>query len=201
MIAHLDGKLIYKSPEYIIVDVNGVGYRAQVPLSTFYELPDTDARVRLTIYTHIREDLFQLYGFLTQREREIFQLLINVSGVGPRLALNILSGIEAGELCRALSEGDTERLNRIPGVGMKTAERLIVELKTKFSTRFPSVGRAVETVGEERRLLEDATSALVNLGYHKPVAEKAVKGASRTLGSQVSIEKLLREALKTLSKP
>jgi len=151
MIAHIKGKIIYKSPESVVVDVSGVGYEVYIPLSTYYKLPDTEEYISLNTYTHIREDALQLYGFLTQREKEIFQLLISVSGVGPKLARNILSGIPAEDLISAISSGDIARLRSIPGVGGKTAERLVLELKDKMRKAIREHGEGVGVPAEMDR--------------------------------------------------
>src|SRR3972149_7075037 len=149
MIAHIKGKIIYKSPESVVVDVSGVGYEVYIPLSPYYKLPDTEEYISLNTYTHIREDALQLYGFLTQREKEIFQLLISVSGIGPKLARNILSGIPAEALISAISSGDIARLRSIPGVGGKTAERLVLELKDKMRKAIREHGEGVGVPAEK----------------------------------------------------
>jgi len=201
MIAQIYGKLIHKSIDYIIVDVNGMGYRIHVPLSTFYQLPEIDNTLKLNIYTYVREDLFHLYGFFTLEEKDLFQLLISVSGIGPRLAINILSGIPASDLCQALTEGDVRKLCATPGVGRKTAERMVVDLRDKIGKMphrdEPSVVMEEDGKGIER----DVISALVNLGYKKVVAEKALEKVKNTEDTDtLVIEDLLKEALKVLSK-
>lgn len=201
MIAQIHGILVHKSLDHLIVDVNGVGYKVHIPLSTFYQLPEIDSTVKLNTYTHVREDLLQLYGFFTRQERDIFQLLIGVSGIGPRLAINILSGIPVWDLCKALSEGNVSRLSAAPGVGKKTAERMVLELRDKigtipFSEKPPIAGETDR--GEVER---DVISALINLGYKKAVAEKALETAKNTLKTDTSVlEDLLKEALRVLSK-
>ncbi len=201
MIAQIQGKLVHKSPDYLIIDVNGVGYEVHTPLSTFYQLPDIDSTIRLNTYTHIREDLLQLYGFLTMVEKDLFQLLIGVSGIGPRLAVNILSGIPGSDLCEALSEGDVRKLCATPGIGKKTAERMVVELKDKIgrvslSDEPPATGK-----GDHEEIEEDVVSALVNLGYKKAAAERALGKAKNFMtGDTLIVEDLLKEALKVLSK-
>jgi Holliday junction DNA helicase RuvA len=197
MIAQICGRLTHKSPEEIIIDCNGVGYGVRVPLSTFYELPDIGAEVVLRIHTHVREDALHLYGFATSKEKELFGLLIGVSGVGPRLAINVLSGIATHDLERALQEGDLLSLTRIPGVGRKTAERMLVELKDKVSA--PGAGAAIGIVMRDGKV-KDALSALVNLGYQKGIAEEAVRNCVRQHGEELSLEELLKESLRLLAK-
>ena len=197
MIAQICGRLAHKSPEEIIIDCNGVGYGVRVPLSTFYELPDIGAEVVLRIHTHVREDALHLYGFATSKEKELFGLLIGVSGVGPRLAINVLSGIATHDLERALQEGDLLSLTRIPGVGRKTAERMVVELKDKVS----ATGAGVTTgIAMRDGKVKDALSALVNLGYQKGIAEEAVRNCVRQHGEELSLEELLKESLRLLVK-
>ena len=200
MIARISGILIQKSVTHCVVDVHGTGYRIIVPLSTFYELPKEDQPVVLHVHTHVREDAISLYGFHTREEREVFQMMISVSGIGPKLAVNILSGIAAGELVRAVTEEDLKRLTGIPGVGKKTAERMILELKDKAA----KLGRDDVTVctvavktGDQVK--EDALSALVNLGYKgsavKDVVDRIMKEAPET----PSLDQLLKQALRTLA--
>ena len=197
MIAQICGRLAHKSPEEIIVDCNGVGYGVRVPLSTFYELPEVGEEVILRVHTHVREDALHLYGFLTGKEKELFGLLIGVSGVGPRLAINVLSGIATHNLEQALQEGDLLSLTRIPGVGRKTAERMLVELKDKVSA--PGAGAATG-VPMRDGMVKDALSALVNLGYQRGIAEEAVRDIMRQHGEELSLEELLKESLRLLAK-
>lgn len=196
MIASIKGILSYKSISHIIVDVQGIGYRIMVPLSTFYELPDIGQSVELNIHTHVREDLINLFGFITPKEKEIFQLMVSISGIGPRLAINILSGISADELTRALSAGNAGKLVSVPGVGRKTAERMIVELKDRVVKI-----SAVETLSEveDEPIKEDALSALINLGYKSATAQKAVDEAFEKFEDERTLELLLTESLKILS--
>jgi Holliday junction DNA helicase RuvA len=197
MIAQICGRLAHKSPAEIIVDCNGVGYGVRVPLSTFYELPEIGEEVVLRIHTHVREDALHLYGFLTGKEKELFGLLIGVSGVGPRLAINVLSGIATHDLERALQEGDLLSLTRIPGVGRKTAERMLLELKDKVS----ALGAGAATgIAMRDGKVKDALSALVNLGYQKGIAEEAVRNCVRQQGEELSLEELLKESLRLLAK-
>ncbi len=200
MIAFLEGRLLSKSPDYLIVSTQGIGYQVAVPLSSFYDLPETEQMVRLHIYTHVREDAIQLFGFLTAEEKEIFLLLLGVSGIGPKVALNILSGISSLELAQALLAENSARIQRIPGVGKKTADRIVLELKDKI--RKLSLGPApisVRKPGEESPW-EDALSALLNLGYPRAVAEKAIEHIKNQTEGKISLEDLLRMALKSLSR-
>jgi holliday junction DNA helicase RuvA len=200
MIAFLEGRLLFKSPESIIVSTQGIGYEVSVPLSSFYDLPDIDEEVRLHIYTHVREDAIQLFGFLTPGEKEIFLLLLGVSGIGPKVAINILSGISSEEFCRALLEEDSGRIQRIPGVGKKTSERLVLELRDKIKkvTAGP-LPPPVRTIADRARL-EDALSALVNLGYVRALAERTLEQIKKETEGPISLEDLLRKALKSLSR-
>ncbi len=196
MIAQISGTLAQKIPGEVIVDVAGVGYQVLIPLSVFYQLPEIGAPLSLQIYTHVREDALQLFGFLDLAEKQMFVLLIGVSGIGPKLAINILSGITAAELKRALREGDQNRLVAIPGVGRKLAERLIVELKDRMATLAPVEAETGRADGASQLVL-DAVSALVNLGYKKPDAEKLVREVVKR-GAE-SLESVLKESLRHLS--
>ncbi|UCD84629.1 MAG: Holliday junction branch migration protein RuvA [Deltaproteobacteria bacterium] len=200
MIALLTGKLVYKCFEYLIVNVGGVGYQVQIPLSTFYKVPQNDSEVSLHIYTHVREDALQLFGFLTPEEKGIFQLLVGVSGIGPRLARNILSGIPAEELRQALSSGDRGRLSAIPGVGRKTAERLVLELKDKI----PGMSRDEVTVPEGEaghlQVMDDVLSALVNLGYRTGEVKKALDRVGREGKEEADFEHLFKDTLRFLAR-
>ena len=200
MIARISGILIQKSVTHCVVDVHGTGYRIIVPLSTFYELPKEDQPVVLHVHTHVREDAISLYGFHTREEREVFQMMISVSGIGPKLAVNILSGIAAGELVKAVTEEDLKRLTSIPGVGKKTAERMILELKDKAA----KLGRddvTVRTVAVKTgdQVKEDALSALVNLGYKGSVVKDIVDRIMRKAPETPSLDQLLKQALRTLA--
>jgi Holliday junction DNA helicase RuvA len=200
MIAFLEGRILSKSPEYIIVSVQGIGYQVAVPLSSFYELPAIEQGVRLHIYTHVRQDAIQLFGFLTAEEKEIFLLLLGVSGIGPKVALNILSGISSLELSQALLAENSARIQRIPGVGKKTAERIVLELKDKIKKLTPGPLPSLVRKSEEEGPWEDALSALVNLGYPKAVAEKVLGQIKNQTEESISLEDLLRMALKSLSR-
>lgn len=196
MIARLTGKLAYKSPEYLVLDVNGVGYQVFVPLSTFYELPEKGDIVSLQIYTAVREDAIELYGFLTLEEREIFKLLLTVSKIGPKLARNILSGISVTELKNALLSANVLKLNAIPGIGQKMAERLVLELKDKVPSTL--ITREVEEISPDEKVA-DALSALMNLGYKRNLAEQAIKRAISEIGAESSLEEIIRASLKYFS--
>jgi holliday junction DNA helicase RuvA len=199
MIAYLSGTLFSKNPQSVVVDINGVGYQIFIPLSTFYRLPDEANTVSLHIYTHVRQDTLQLFGFQTETEKQIFLLLISVSGIGPRVALNILSGMGFEELLSAIVRADSERISSIPGVGIKTSQRIILELKEKASKLAEGIGEIPEQRVEirDRETYEDALSALINLGYPSKSAKKALETALQT-DHEMNIETLLKEALQNL---
>ncbi|MBK9316526.1 MAG: Holliday junction branch migration protein RuvA [Acidobacteria bacterium] len=202
MIARITGKLIQKLPNVIIVDVNGVGYELTVPLSTFYVLGDVGSVVGLNVHTHVREDALLLYGFSTDQEKRLFLMLISVSGIGPRLAITILSGLGTEELIQAIRLGDLPRLVAIPGVGKKTAERLVVELKDKVTSLAVTQASPQSTAGIAQSgagMRDDVVSALVNLGYVKAVAEKAVGSAVRE-NADADFTTVLKLSLRMLSK-
>ena len=197
MIAHLKGHLIYKSPEHTVVDVNGVGYKVFTPLSTYYSLPKQGESISLRIHTRVREDELKLFGFLTKEEQTIFEKLITINKVGPKLALGILSGMSPADLLTAIKNNDAARLSAIPGVGKKTAERLALEMKDKLS----DLGLEMEHRPDPSYpvgFYEDALSALVNLGYKKPQAEKALKSAYNINGPDSLLEDLIKESLNKL---
>jgi Holliday junction DNA helicase RuvA len=196
VIAQISGTLAQKIPGEIIVDVGGVGYQVLIPLNVFYQLPEIGGAISLQIHTHVREDALQLFGFNDFAEKQIFLLLIGVSGIGPKLAINILSGIPAEELARALREGDQLRLVAIPGVGRKLAERMIVELKDKLATLAPAGAESAKPEGASQLML-DAVSALVNLGYKRAEAEKMVREVLKR--GDRSLENVLKESLRLLS--
>ena len=200
MIARLRGKLLEKQPNRIVVDVGGVGYDVAVPLSTFYGLGEAGADVALRVHTHVREDALALYGFATALELDLFERLIGISGIGPKLALAVLSGIEVADLVRAVYVGDVARLTAIPGVGKKTAERIGLELKDKLpktmAGELTSDTDSGVPGGEMRR---DLLSALLNLGYHRPLAEKAVDAALARMTSP-TFESALKQALRELAR-
>ncbi len=195
VIAHLRGRLLRKDPQEAVVDVGGVGYRLTIPLSTFYRLGEAGEEVSLLVHTHVREDVLALFGFLTAGEQGLFERLIAVSGVGPKLAVNILSGIEAPELVEALRTSDVTRLTRIPGVGKKTAERLVLELKDKMEALTAPTEAPLAPRGGPK---DDLLSALIHLGYSRPEAERAVDRALREDG-RGRFEDLLRRTLRLLS--
>ncbi len=202
MIAYLSGKLLEKQTNTVIIDVGGVGYEVSIPLSTFYELGEVGSDVQLRIYTHVREDAIQLFGFKTNRERELYLRLLSVQGIGAKSGITMLSGMSADEIIMAIRTDDLARLTSIPGVGRKTAERLVIELRDKVG-ELASAGSL--PLDAERPTLpadavfEDALSALVNLGYQRNAAEKAVKQAAQE-GTEMSVQKLLRRSLQVLAK-
>ena len=206
MIAHLSGTLLAKHATTVILDVGGVGYEVTIPLSTFYDLEDTGANVALRIYTHVREDALQLFGFKTARERELFLKLITVSGIGPKLGITMLSGMSADEIIASIRTNNLARLTSIPGIGRKTAERLVIELRDKIAAlsspaleeELAAQAGAGAAVSEDAAR-DDALSALINLGYQKAAAEKAIIAAIQE-GGDVSVEMILRRALRTLAR-
>ena len=195
MIAHLSGTLLDKQVQRLIVDVNGVGYDVHVPLSTFYGVGDVGAQVSLRIHTHVREESLQLFGFATVLEQLLFERLIGISGIGPKVALAVLSGIEPADLIRAIRGGDLARLTSIPGVGRKTAERVVVELKDRIAKLTVDPGASIPAPGDAVR--DDLLSALANLGYQRAAAEKAVDRVFDKASSR-EFEPLLRDVLKSL---
>jgi len=206
MIAHLNGNLLAKHATTVILEVGGVGYEVTIPLSTFYELEDAGSQVRLHIYTHVREDALQLYGFKSIRERELFLRLISVSGIGPKLAISMIGIMSADEIIASIRTNNLARLTSIPGVGKKTAERLVIELRDKIAAlSSPALEEAFAAQGHrgaatsEDALRDDALSALVNLGYQKAAAEKAITAAMQE-GSELSVESILRRSLRQLAR-
>jgi Holliday junction DNA helicase RuvA len=204
MIAHLSGTLLSKNPNSVIVDVSGVGYEVNIPVSTFYELEETGTNVKLRIYTHVKEDALQLYGFKTLRERELFINFISVSGIGPKLGIALLSGMSADELIASIKTNNLARLTLIPGVGKKTAERLIVDLREKMTALSTSqtdenAGTRPETAeaSTEDSVRSQALSGLMNLGYQRSAAEKAID-AALSEGGDVSVESVLKRSLRKL---
>ena len=195
MIARLTGKLAVKNPDEIVLDVGGVGYQVFIPLSTFYELPERGDVLTLQIHTAIRENAFELFGFLTAKEKEVFKLLLSVTKIGPKLAQNILSGIACDELTTAIASSDIIRLRGIPGIGQKTAERIILELKDKVP-KAQAAGQEAALPGE---LFDDALSALLNLGYKRQNAERAVKRAINEAGRDTHLEEIIRLSLKYMA--
>jgi holliday junction DNA helicase RuvA len=199
MIAHLRGRLLEKHPNRVIVDVNGVGYDVHVPLSTFYEMAEPGEEIALRIHTHVREDALLLYGFATPLELQIFERLISVSGIGPKLALAVLSGIEPNELVSAIRTANVARLTGIPGIGKKIAERIGLELKDKMASFVAAEMAASHTTATGETLRDDVLSALMNLGYHRPLAERAVDSAIKK-SSGSSFESVLKYALRELAR-
>lgn len=205
MIAHLSGTLLAKQATSVILDVGGVGYEVTIPVTTFYDMEDAGALISLRIYTHVREDALQLFGFKTARERELFMLLISVTGIGPKSGIAMLSGLSAAEIITAIRTNNLARLTSIPGVGRKTAERLVIELRdrmTALSSPALDEDLAIPEAGappSEDSLREDALSALSNLGYQKAAAEKAVTQALAE-GGDLSLDLLLRRSFRYLSK-
>lgn len=198
MIAHLRGRLLEKHPNQVIVDTGGVGYDVIIPISTFSALPETGAEVQLRIHTHVREDAISLFGFSTADEKGLFERLISVSGIGPKLAITVLSGLAAGDLVSAIRAGQVDRLVRIPGVGKKTAERMVLELREKLEgiagTPQP---QAAAQAGAMSAVEQDVLSALVNLGCARPQAEAAIRKA-KAAGMPQEFEPLFRKSMESL---
>ncbi len=203
MIAFLSGKLLEKTANTVIVDVAGVGYEVSIPLSTFYELGETGSDISLRIYTHVREDAIQLFGFKTSRERDLYLKLISVQGVGARSGITMLSGMNADEIIAAIRTDNLAKLTAIPGVGRKTAERLVIELRDKVgelsfaSAAGETASSSAGVAGDD--VFDDALSALLNLGYQRAAAEKAVQQVRRE-GVEANVQKILRAALQRLAK-
>ena len=200
MIAFLRGPLLRKTTQSIIIDAGGIGYEVFIPLSTYYSLPETEEKVSLHIYTHVRDDALLLFGFQTTLEKDLFLMLISVSGIGPKLALNILSGIGPQELIEAIASGDSLRLQAIPGIGKKTSERISLELKDRALKAIGDQEVSVPALsgGQESLIMDDALSALINLGYSARSGTMAIKKA-QSLRSNIRLEELIREALKILA--
>ncbi|HXI61997.1 MAG TPA: Holliday junction branch migration protein RuvA [Pyrinomonadaceae bacterium] len=207
MIAHLSGTLLSKQPTAAIIDVGGVGYEVSIPVSTFYELGENGSPAQLRVYTHVSQDAIRLYGFKTARERELFLQLISVNGVGPALAIKLLSGMNADEMIAAIRTNNLVRLVAIPGVGRKTAERLVVDLRDKIAAlsspaleeEFAAKAAASGSASSPDSMRDDAMSALANLGYQRAAAEKAIKNAIDE-GGELSVEVVLRRSLRSLAK-
>lgn len=201
MIALLSGKIAHKGVSHIVVEVQGIGYRVFIPLTTFYELPEMGETVTLHIHTSVRDDAINLFGFYSRQERELFQLMISVSGIGPKVAMNILSGISSSELLEAISAGNLARLVTIPGIGKKMAERLILELrekvKKKISMEAAGAADARRKINDE--MMEDVLSALVNLGYKTNAARDALTKAASDAGDQLVMDQLLKKTLQILA--
>lgn len=195
MIGFLRGRVLEKRPNQVILEVQGVGYDVNIPLSTFYLLPDPPAEAQLHIHTHVREDALALYGFLTQGEKKVFEKLMSVSGIGPRLAVTILSGLEVQELVSAIRRNDLVKLTHIPGVGRKTAERIVLELRDKLAEA--EAERAAAPSGLSA-VQEDVLSALLNLGYQRAAAERALSRAAEQADGTAPFDALLKRALQLL---
>ena len=195
MIARLKGTLVEKTPTRLIVDVAGVGYDVLVPLSTFYGIGDAGADITLRVHTHVREDVIALYGFGSAIEQDLFERLIGISGIGPKLALAVLSGIDAGELVRAIRSQDVARLTKIPGIGKKTAERIGLELKDRLPAALQPAGASVAQGAAGDQLRDDLLSALTNLGYQRAPAEKAIDAALKKT-PDAPFEQQLRDILR-----
>jgi Holliday junction DNA helicase RuvA len=201
MIALISGKIVYKGISNVIVDVQGVGYRVFIPLTTFYELPEAGQIITLHVHTNVKQDAINLFGFHTIQERDLFQLMISVSGIGPKMSMNILSGISARELLNAISGGHVEKLVKIPGVGKKMAERLVLELKEKVVKKMMMDESPEAGVGPDAGdiIAEDVLSALVNLGYKNNIAKEALDKALRSSEEELGMDKLLKKTLKFLA--
>ena len=206
MIAHLSGTLLSKEPNLVVVDVGGVGYEVTIPLSTFYELGDERSHAQLLIYTHVKEDALQLYGFKTASERKLFVHFISVSGVGPKLGVALLSHMKADELIESIKSNNLVKLTQIPGIGRKTAERLVVDLLEKMTML--SATQVEEQTGARPQTTQlsaqdtvraDALSALLNLGYQRSGAEKAIDAALGE-GGDITVESVLRRSLRNLAR-
>jgi len=201
MIAALTGRLAGKTPSHITLDVQGVGYEVFIPLSTFYALPDLDESTSLKIYTHLRDDAIQLFGFLTAQEKEVFILLTGISGIGPKLALSVLSALSVPDLIAAVQAGDVDKLATVPGIGKKSAGRIALELKDKVARLHPAaIPTSDVTSGPTDRLQEDALSALVNLGYRATEAKEVLKRLAYAQSRPMTLRDLIRDALKDLAR-
>ena len=197
MIGFLRGRIADKQPNTLIVDVQGVGYEVHVPLSTFYDVGDVGAEITLRVYTHVREDALQLYGFLTELERQLFERLIGVSGIGPKLAISVLSGMDPRDVLTAVQRGDVARLTGIPGIGKKTSERIVLELRDRLAQMAGGPPADAVPVNGADRLRGDLLSALQNLGYHRPQAEKAIDSSLHSM-ADATFEQALKAALREL---
>jgi Holliday junction DNA helicase RuvA len=201
MIAALTGRLAAKTPSHITLDVQGVGYEVFIPLSTFYALPDLNESTSLKIYTHLRDDAIQLFGFLTAQEKEVFILLTGISGIGPKLTLSVLSALSIADLIAAVQAGDVDKLATVPGIGKKSAGRIALELKDKVARLHPAATQTLDvTSGPANQLQEDALSALVNLGYRAAEAKEVLKRMTYARPNQMALRDLIREALKDLAR-
>lgn len=201
MIASLTGRLAFKAPTHLTLDVQGVGYDVLIPLSTYYGLPDLNASLSLNIHTHVREDAIQLFGFSSRQEKETFLLLTTVSGVGPKTALGILSALPVADLVSAIHASDVEKLETVPGIGKKSAGRLVLELKDKLGKLHPGLSASAQGSGNTHEsLVEDALSALTNLGYRPQDAREALKRVRQERPAMLSLQELIRHSLKELAR-
>jgi holliday junction DNA helicase RuvA len=200
MIARLTGTLVTKAVDHVVLDVHDVGYRVFIPLSTYYDLPESNVSVSLLIHTYVREDSFQLFGFLSGSERDLFEALLRVTKVGPKLALAMLSGMSASDVQQAIIEGDVRRLSAVPGVGRKTAERIILELRDKLAKGKSELIAGLAPRGNNQNVVADAVMALQNLGYPRAVAERTVGQVLRTIdpAQTQALKELVRDALRVL---
>lgn len=201
MIAFLTGRLAFKAPTHLTLDVQGVGYEVFIPLSTYYALPNLDEVTALNIHTHLREDAIQLFGFLSQAEKDSFLLLTTVSGIGPKLGLSVLSSLSISDLVSAIQSEDLDKLSTVPGIGRKSAGRIALELKDKVGRiRAPGVPLTVTNHADSGGAYEDAVSALVNLGYRPQDVKEALKRVSKTSSDPIALKELIREGLKELAR-
>jgi holliday junction DNA helicase RuvA len=201
MIASLTGRLASKAPTHLILDVHGVGYEVCIPLSTYFGLPNLTESILLSIHTHVREDAIQLFGFLTSQEKEAFLLLTSVSGVGPKLALSVLSALPVSDLISAIQSGDIEKLTTVPGIGNKSASRLVLELKDKVGKLHPGRAPASDSSRQgQDAIFDDALSALVNLGYRLQDAKEALKHVKQSNADSSVLKDMIRESLKELAR-
>jgi Holliday junction DNA helicase RuvA len=201
MIASLTGRLAFKAPTYLILDVHGVGYEVYIPLSTYYGLPNLSDSASLSVHTHVREDAIQLFGFLTSQEKDAFVLLTSVSGVGPKLALSVLSALPVSDLASAIRSGDVEKLTTVPGIGNKSASRLVLELKDKIEKLHPGFAPTGDSPKQgQDATFDDALSALVNLGYRPQDAKEALKQVMKSNDESIALKDMIRESLKELAR-
>jgi holliday junction DNA helicase RuvA len=201
MIALISGKIVYKGISHVVVDAHGVGYRIFIPLTTFYELPEAGQIITLHVHTHVKQDAINLFGFYTVQERDLFQLMLSVSGIGPKMSMNILSGISVQEMLRAISGGNLRKLISIPGLGKKLAERLILELKEKVVKKM--MAEEMPAIDNQQKIneiiREDVLSALINLGYKSNIAQDALDKVLYTSAKELAMDQLLKQTLKILS--
>jgi holliday junction DNA helicase RuvA len=201
MIALLTGRLAFKAPTHLVLDVQGVGYEVFIPLSTYYGLPNLSESTSLSIHTHVREDAIQLFGFLTLQEKDAFVLLTSVSGVGPKLALSVLSALPVSGLVSAIQAGDVEKLTTVPGIGNKSASRLVLELKDKVGKLHSGLAPVSDSPGQgQDAIFDDALSALVNLGYRPQDAKEALKQVKNSNPESIALKDMIRESLKELAR-